>query len=125
MRRLKNLTPILVLLLLASCATILPGNDPVLVNGQRDIVAAHHTAMFVFKTERENEAFVLKNSPETHEAIEEARRKFGPAEKSAWAVLEAYRMNRTAENKANFKTALATLQEIVNQAKSYTTALTP
>ena len=106
--------------ILNACATIAPGNDPVLVNAQRTARTAHTSFDFLFKIERDNDALVRQNIPAVHTAVNELRRKAPKAEADLWGAIEAYRTNRTADNKANLNTYLAVIQNLLDVAASYT-----
>lgn len=110
----------LILILMAGCSTVAPGSDPILVNAQRTAQSAHQTFDLLFKVERENEAYVKRYAPSVHDGVNAIRRQAPQAEDNLWEAIEAYRTNRTAENKASLNTYLATLQKLLDEAAQYT-----
>lgn len=105
----------------AGCATVLPGNDPILVNAQRNIVAARSSIYLVFQLERENEAYVMKYAPDVHKGVESLRHRAPDAIKAAWRVTETYRLNGSPN--PNVSTAFAVLNQIATEAKGYLSQL--
>ncbi len=118
----KTQTPLIIILamFLGACATILPGNDPVLVNAERTTSLAYTTFDSFFALERQQEVYVKENIPAVHKFANNLR---GTAPKylaSARAATEAYRLNRDADNKATLNTAVAILQAALDQVQYYT-----
>jgi len=116
----RSLACLCLLAILNACASVAPGNDPVLVNAQRTARTAHTSFDFLFKIERDNDALVRQNIPAVHTAVNELRRKAPKAEADLWSAIETYRTNRTADNKANLNTYLAVIQNLLDVAASYT-----
>lgn len=110
----------LIVLLLASCSTIQPGNDPVLINSERVTSLAFTTFDSFFALERQQEVYVKANLPEVHKFANSLRVNAPKYLGSARAATEAYRLNRDAQNKANLKTAIAILQTALSQVQVYT-----
>lgn len=113
--------PVIVLaMLLGACATILPGNDPVLVNSERVTSLSYTTFDSFFALERQQEAYVKANLPEVHRFANSLRVHAPKYLASARAATEAYRLNRDEQNKANLQTAIAILQTALSQVQVYT-----
>lgn len=108
------------LLFLCSCATILPGNDPVLVNAERTAQSSHQVLDLLFTVERDNEAVIKRTQPKIHDAVNSVRRKAPAAEDNLQKAIDAYRDHRDAQHKADLGTYLATLQALLDIASDYT-----
>lgn len=113
----------IVLLLLASCSTIIPGNDPVLVSAERTTSLAFDTFDSFFALERAQEVYVKANLPEVHKFANSLRVNAPKYLASARATTEAYRLNRDDQNKANLGTAIAILQTALSQVQVYTATI--
>lgn len=106
-------------ILLSGCATIQPGNDPVLVNAERTTATAYDTFDSFFALERQNDSYVKAHAPAIHKFTNDLRRNAPKYLHTARALTETYRVTRTAENKANLVTAIAVLTEAINQIQAY------
>lgn len=120
MKRNRNIAFVLVALYLAvGCASILPGNDPVVVNAERVTAAAADTFDAAFHVEYANHALLKQSSPATVAYVNYVRTNAPTWLTTARALTTAYKQNRSASNKANLETALATLQAAINQLNIY------
>lgn len=115
------LIPLLVVL--SSCVSIMPGNDPVLVNAERVTTTAYDTFDSFFALERAQETYVKANAPAVHVFANSLRVNAPKWLATARATTEAYRLNRSADNKANLTTAIAILQTAISQVTVYTAQL--
>ena len=106
-------------LALGSCAGILPGNDPVVVNAERVTAAAADTFDAAFNVEYQNHALLKEKSPAIVAYVNYARTNAPKWLATARQLTQAYKTNRTAANKANLQTAIATLTAAVNQLQTY------
>lgn len=118
--------PVIIILamLLGACATILPGNDPVLVNAERTTSVAYTTFDSFFALERQQEVYVKANLPEVHKFANSLRANAPRYLAIARATTEAYRLNRDENNKATLNTAIAILQTAISQVQVYTSQIT-
>jgi len=124
MRTQRNIIPIVALLLMSGCAGILPGNDPVLVNAERTTALAYTSFDSFFALERNQDAFVKANLPQVHKFANDLRRNAPQYLASARSATEAYRLNRSAENKATLDTLIAVLTNAMAQIGTYTAEIT-
>jgi hypothetical protein len=109
------------LALLVSCAAIQPGNDPVVVNAERVTASAVEVFDGLFRTEFANHAVIRARAPQVASGVNQLRQVAPQAIATARAATQAYKNNRTSENKANVATALAVLQALLDQARVYLT----
>lgn len=123
MKTQRTIAPIVALLLMAGCAGILPGNDPVVVNAERSTQLAVDTFNLIEKLEFDaypalklaDAASAAKirtfvNGLRAHQAEWLA---------SARTLTKAYKENRTTENAANLDTAIAVLTAATSTANQY------
>lgn len=117
----------LVALVLASCATVEIGNDAVVVNAERDTQLAADTFALVASTEKETRATLVaidyKTAIQIKHGVDYIRVNSPKWLASARAITKSYKANRTDQNKANLKTAMATLLSGLNQAQQYLTQI--
>jgi hypothetical protein len=110
-------------MLLASCATILPGNDPVVVNAERSTQIALDTFNLVEKLEYDTYAALKATdadaAAQVRTFVNRLRRESPGWLASARTLTKAYKGNRTAENKANLDTAIAVLTSATSEANHY------
>lgn len=109
----------LLAMFIVSCASIQPGNDPVVVNAERTTQVAMTSFDSFLKYERSNEAALKSMNPGIHQYANTIRDNGQKWLRTARAMTQAYKYNRNAENKANLQTAIAVLQEAVNQINQY------
>jgi|ERR1022692_3817426 hypothetical protein len=109
----------LIALLFSGCATILPGNDPVVVNAERVTTIALATMDSFLQIEYLNRAQLLKVSPAIHAYAEYIRHNGVNFLDTARALTLAYKNNRTTANAATLNTAIAVLQSISTQSQLY------
>jgi hypothetical protein len=124
MKTQRTIAPILALLIFSGCASILPGNDPTLVNAERTTALAYTSFDSFFALERNQDAFVKANLPQVHKFANDLRRNAPHYLSSARQATEAYRLNRSAENKATLDTLIAVLQNAMAQIGTYTAEIT-
>ena len=104
---------------LIGCASVQPGNDPVVVNAERSTAVALATMDAFLQIEYNNRAMLKQVNPGIHIYAEYLRRNGQHYLQTARALTLAYKQNRSATNKANLQTAIALLNEIANQANTY------
>lgn len=112
--------------LLAGCTTLQPNADPVVVRAEQSIQVAFATLDTFLKVDHANRELFKTSLPEVHKFAEYLRAPVGnpPAPRgisyieSAVKVKNAYKLNRTAENKASLVTALATLETLIQQTQA-------
>lgn len=109
--------------LLFACASILSGNDPVVVNAERTTQLAYDTFDTLFTIERANADLIKANAPEVHAAVDNLRRQAPQWLATARTMTKAYKTNRSAENKANLGTALAVLRAGELEALKYSSTV--
>lgn len=93
-------------------------DDQIVVRTEQALNIALDTFDLFLKIEYDNRA-ALSGIPKLHEFAEKVRRDGKKWIKSAQAAKNAYKNNRTELNHANLVTAYKTLQEAINQSKSY------
>ena len=120
MKTQRTITPILVALFLIGCASIQPGNDPVVVNAERSTNVAFETINTFLQIEYTNQAWVKANAPQIHTYANYLRGHAKQWVASATDLIGAYKHNRTPENKASLQTAVAVLTTAEVQAQKYT-----
>ncbi len=123
----KQIAFVLMGLFLASCTTVDPGNDPVVVNAERDTQLAADTFVLVATTEKQSRPVLLsidyKAAIEIKHGVDFIRVNSPKWLETARAVTKAYKGNRSAQNKANLETAIATLTTGLSQAQGYLTQI--
>jgi len=70
----RSIAAVAALLVLLSCATLRPGEDPILVRAQQTYETAVNTFNALFVIEDENEAALEARLPGTHAKVEKLRR---------------------------------------------------
>jgi hypothetical protein len=119
MRSLKMFLLALPAMLVFGCASILPGNDPIVVNAERTTEIALVTFDTFLKFEYDNKEMLLKVDPGIHKFAEQLRVKAPQWLESARFMTKAYKKNRTSENKFSLTTALAVLQAGMVESQKY------
>lgn len=109
-----------VALILCSCSSILPGNDPVVVNAERTTQLAVDVFDTFLKWEYNNRS-ALAFKPEVKQAADFIRDNGIGWLESARSMTKAYKENRSQENKFNLDTALAILRQAISEARKYLT----
>lgn len=94
-------------------------DDQIVVRTEQLLNISLDTFDTFLKIERDNEAGLKKVSPQIHVFAENVRRNGKKWIKSAQAAKNAYRDNRTDQNRANLTTAYKTLQEAIKQSQQY------
>jgi len=123
----------LALLVMTGCASVAPGHDPVVVRAEQSLSIAFDTIDTFLKLEHDNQELVKKKLPEVHAFAQKLRAKVTVGGKtqpfgisviqSATDVKNAYKRNRSPENKANLISALASLEAIVRETQQHLTAI--
>lgn len=106
------------LVALVSCSTILPGNDPVVVRAEQTTQLAYDTFQTFTKYEYNNRATLERLNPKIESYANVIRRNEKKWLQTARAETMAYKNNRT-NGHANLDTAIAVLQEAINQIGVY------
>ena len=107
------------------CASILPGNDPVVVHGEQTYQLAFDTFNTLFALDVTNRALELQYAPKVHSAINDLKPNAKLALANVHAAIEAYKYNRSADNKATLTTYLAVLNTELQLANSYAAQVNP
>lgn len=109
---------VIAILAIAGCATIT--GDPVVVTAERTISESVDVFDTFVHVERDNEAYLLKVNPEIHKQAENVR-KHALTEwiPSARRAKDAYKLNRTAANKASLQTWTAFLTTTLTEVQTY------
>lgn len=115
----KQLFPFTLCLILASCATLLPGNDPVVVNAERTANLASDTFDTFLKIEYDNHTALESVSPEIGKYAESLRVHAPTWLATLRALTKAYKFNRTVENKASLQTAVAVVVAAMQESSNY------
>jgi hypothetical protein len=131
MNTLIRLSLCLSLWFITGCAT--PTGDAVVVRAEQTIAIAYDTLDTFLKLEHDNKEMVKAKLPEVHKFAEKLRQPvtvggktqpFGVSViQSALDVKNAYKRNRTPENKANLITALSALESVVRESQQHLTAI--
>ncbi len=114
------------LLLLGACATILPGNDPLVVESERVLTIGKGTLELVTDVDEANRTYWATNAPGFHQFVEWLRTKVtinetnvmrrGPAILNSLNIVKLeYKQHKASSNQ--LYTALATAQSVLNQAQ--------
>lgn len=129
MKKSLNLSLVLIsLLLVGGCATIGPGNDPLVVETERVLTVSQGTFELVTTVDDANRQFWKTNAPPFHEFVEWLRTKVtlnetnimrrGPAMlQSLNNVKLEYKQHKASSNAVY--TALATVQSALNEAQTW------
>lgn len=127
MKTLRNITPLVALLLLASCAAVAPGHDPVIVNAERVIADARSTFTLLTKTELETYPAIKASNPTTAAAIRNFTNKVRANQatwlQSATDLKDAYAAEKSDTNKTNLDRALSILTTAIAEANKYITTM--
>jgi len=107
--------------LIMGCAGIQPGNDPVVVNAERTTAVARDSFDSFLQYEYNNKTTLQNLNPNIHKFANKIRKNGVEWLQSARSMTQAYKYNRNDQNKANLQTAVAVLQEAVNQIRQYMT----
>jgi hypothetical protein len=107
-------------LLLVGCGSIQPGNDPVVVNAERTTQLAVDVFDTFLQWEYSNRQ-ALSATPEVRQSADFIRAKGQDWLVTARSMTQAYKQNRTPENKANLETAMAVLRSAIGEARHYLT----
>lgn len=122
------------LLVLAGCAQLRPGADSLVVRAEQTQQIAFDTFNTFLTLENQNRDLYKQVLPDVHTAAEWLRAPMVQPDgktlqrglsilKSFDRVKMAYKYNRTAENKANLTTALATLETTLNEVQAQLSAI--
>lgn len=113
----------LLALLLCSCASILPGNDPVVVNAERSTQLAVDTFNVIEKLEFDTYPALKAADPASAAKIRgfvnSLRVHQNEYLTSARTMTKAYKANRSPSNQANLDTAIAVLTALTSTANQY------
>jgi len=115
----KRIAPLTLLLVLAACAQLQPGADPVVVNAERTASLAADTFDTFLKIEYDNRAALQTLSPAIHQYAETLRAKGPTWLASLRALTKAYKFNRSPENKASLQTAIAVVTAAMQESNKY------
>lgn len=115
----KQIVSVSLCLILAGCATLLPGNDPVVVNAERTANLASDTFDTFLKIEYDNHAALETVSPEIGKYAETLRVHAPTWLGSLRALTKAYKFNRSPENKASLQTGVAVVVAAMTESSNY------
>ena len=109
----KTLSMLALVGLLAACATVKEGHDPVVVNAERTVKSAFAT-LDKFMVFTENHKVQLATlAPEVNKAAITIRAQAPQQFYNAWDLIDVYKKNKTAENKVKLSTALAVVDTVL------------
>ena len=106
-------------MLFAGCSgfTVAPGADPVVVHAEQSLA----TSRDILDSFVQYDYSHRKSIPENVHTMAEAIRRGAPAKyRAAIAILDAYKANRSPENKASLDSYMAALEALAAQANSIT-----
>lgn len=109
------------MLMFSNCATVDQGADPIVVNAERITATAVDTFDVFLKYEYEQRATLERLNPAIHKYSNTLRRNGQQWLQSARSLTQAYKYNRTEQNKANLQTAISVLSEAITQVGVYMT----
>jgi hypothetical protein len=115
----KRIFPLTLVVILAACAPLQPGADPIVVNAERTANVASDTFDTFLKLEYDNRAALLTLSPEIHKYAEVLREKAPTWLASLRALTKAYKFNRSSENKASLQTAISVVTAAMQESSKY------
>ena len=115
----RQLTPVILALFLIGCATVQTGNDTAVVDAERTTNVAYEAINSFLQIEYQNKTWVKANAPQIHTYANTLRLHAKQWKDSAIALIDTYKTNRSATNKANFQTAIAVLTQAMYQAQQY------
>ena len=131
MKTLIRLSLCLCLWFVTGCVT--PTGDSVVVRSEQTIAIAYDTLDTFLKLEHDNQALIKTKVPEVHKFAEKLRQPVTVGGKtqpfgvtviqSALDVKNAYKRNRTPENKASLISALAALESVVRETQQHLTSI--
>lgn len=108
-----------VLALQAACATILPGNDPVVVNAERvRRLSAEAVDSFTYLEARDAFASLDKDG-KIRKASNRIREEFPKAHAKLVGAVRAYKSNRNEQNRGDLSTWVATVEQLWDEVKGY------
>jgi predicted metal-dependent hydrolase len=123
----------LALVVMAGCASVQEGHDPVVVRAEQSLSIAFDTVDTFLKIEHGNREVIKAKVPEVHAFAEKLRERVTVGGKtqpyaisliqSATEVKNAYKRNRSLENRANLISALASLEALVRETQQHLTAI--
>ncbi len=121
------------MVLLVGCPALQPGADPVEVDAEKTVGVASDTFDTFLKMEYENVDLVRSNAPGVHKFAEYLRQPMAYQGTNyardivivlqANTVRRAYKLNRSADNKASLTTALAVVSTALKETQDDLTAL--
>ena len=112
--------PALLLLLVAlsvGCATVRPGEDPVLVRAQQTYETARETANLLFVLEDQHQDLLESKLPGTHKTVEGLRLTVRKELPNLLRAIDAYEAARSA-GKSDLLTALAVVDEFLDEIQA-------
>lgn len=98
-------------------------SDPIVVNAEKTTHLSYDIIVACEKLEYENRNFVLANLPMVHKGVNELRLHSKQQLQTARALIAAYKLNRSPDNKFSMLTAVSVIQTAAEQAKKYMTQL--
>jgi hypothetical protein len=116
--KLNIIAPLAALLLFTACASILPGNDPVVVSAERTTQLALTTFDTFLQWEFDNR-LTLATMPEIKRGADFIRLNGQNWLITCRTMTRAYKKNRTPENKINVEAAVALLRAGIAEARKY------
>jgi len=123
-RKLHNYVATLVAsFLLVGCATVAPGNDPLVVRAEQTTKIAVNLFDSFLKYEYQNRTLLAKVDVEIRKQADHIRANAPKWIEDARVLTKAYKMNRTPENKANLITVLSVLDAALTIINNYTKVL--
>jgi hypothetical protein len=121
LRRRQTFFVLALAILHTGCGSIQPGNDPVVVNAERTTQLAVDVFDTFLQWEYANRQ-ALSATPEVRQSADFIRAKGQDWLVTARSMTQAYKRNRTPENKGNLETAMAVLRSAIGEARHYLTA---
>lgn len=105
-------------LFFVGCATVLPGNDPVVVRAEQIRGIALDTFDTVMKLERDNREALFAVSPDIKHTVDYFRKNELQWINGLDNCIQTYKKNRTPENKATLVTWLAVVEKALAEAQT-------
>jgi hypothetical protein len=119
MNQIRIITLAALLVLGAGCAQLQPGNDAVVVRSEQVQQTIFDVVDTFLAYEKANRDALWAINPGVKKAADDLRRTFPLANATALNMLDAYKHNRTLENKVNLMTALAVIEQARTEAQAW------
>lgn len=112
----RTIAALTLAVLVVGCSSIAPGNDPFVVEAEKDLRTAFHVVDSFLAWEHANRATVGSDATKTADHL---RRQFPGYLASAKTVLESYKANKDPGTRGSLETWLTTINTAMLQALAH------